>query len=313
VSRDVQQLFESTGLSAFPYREIRQEQRESQALAARPWLAVARGPSIAPLSNGPRRTQESLGLVIAIVSLAPGTGRTTLAANLAEALVQAGHRCIAIDLDPAGALGSHFGVEEAGEVGIVDPLPRSAALRVLRPRHGLAFVPFGRCSRDQLARLEDLVAASPCWLDERIAPFDSEWDAVVLDTPSRACPWLFQALAVATRVLVVLAPDRESCATVPDLELLVSRVRPESPAAARYVVNRYDARRSAHREILAALRGALGNRIAPSPIQADGRVQLALSHRRCLVEEAADSQVVADLQALAEWTTGLDRQGDRSP
>ncbi len=313
MSRDVQRLFESTGLSAFPYREIGREQQESQALALRPWLAMGRAPGMrAPLSDG-LKPRESLGLVIAIVSLAPGTGRTTLAANLAEALVQAGRRCVAIDLDPAGALGSHFGVEEAGEIGIVGPLPRPAPLRVLRQRYGLAFVPFGRCSRDQLARLEDLVAASPCWLDERIAPCDSEWDTVVLDTPSRACPWLVQALAVATRVLVVLAPDGESCATVPDVESLVSQVRPESPAAARYVMNRYDARRAAHRELLHALRGALGNRVAPSPIHFDGRVQLAHSHRRCVLEEAPDSQVVVDMQALAEWTTGPDRQRDSSP
>jgi cellulose biosynthesis protein BcsQ len=249
MSPDVQELLRVVRMPGFRYRELR---------------ASARAPARQRAAE-PRRE-----LTVALVSLVPRVGRTTLAANLAAALARRGLATVAVDLDPGDALRLHLA--RAGE------LPAAGTP---------GCIAFG--------------APAAAVLDA----LDAEPAAFVLDTPAGLSRALEQALGSADEVLVVLRADRASLDALPAAEALLARTRLRSwrRLRARYVVNAYDARRHAEREALARFRADLGARLWPVPIQADEAVRAALAARRTVEAEAPDSQVVADLAALAAELT----------
>ncbi len=60
-----------------------------------------------------------MGKVITVAQQKGGSGKTTLAANLAVALVRSGHSVAVVDTDPQGSLGRWFMArDEAGETGM---------------------------------------------------------------------------------------------------------------------------------------------------------------------------------------------------
>ncbi|MFL5273372.1 MAG: cellulose synthase operon protein YhjQ/BcsQ [Anaeromyxobacteraceae bacterium] len=246
MSPDVQELLRVVRVPGFRYRELQ---------------AGARAPA-RQRSAEPRRE-----LTVALVSLVPRVGRTTLAANLAAALARRGLSTVAVDLDPGDALRLHLG-GGAGE----PPAPGAPGC-----------VAFG--------------APAAAILDA----LDAEPAAFVLDTPAGLSRALEQALGSADEVLVVLRADRASLDALPAAEALLARTRLRSwrRLRTRYVVNAYDARRHGEREALARFRADLGARLWPIPVQADEAVRAALAARRTVLAEAPDSQVVADLAALA--------------
>jgi cellulose biosynthesis protein BcsQ len=204
---------------------------------------------------------------VAVVSLVRGVGRTTVAANLAAALGRLGLSTLAVDLDPGDALRSHFAAARA---------PGAIAVSV-------TCVPFG--------------AAASAVLDA----LDADPDAFVLDMPAGVSSALEQALGSVDEVVIVVRPDPRSLEAVPATEALLARTRLRMwrRLRARYVVNAFDGRRSADREVLARLRAQLGGRLWPVPIQADEGVRAAHAARRSLEAEVPESQVVADIAGLA--------------
>lgn len=241
LSPDVRQLVRSLHVAKFRYRDF----------AARP--------------SAPSRLERAgAPAIVALVSVVPGTGRTTLAANLTRAFARRGWRSAAFGLDPKADLDRHFGpaLEESGLVR-------------WRSRD-VGYVPFGRHPALALDAL------------------GAECDAILVDTPLLPGQ---DALTEADEVLVVCAADGASCLAVPRMEDLLaqSRMRAWRRTPARYVVNRFDARRPADREALATLRRALGPRLLHPPVHEDAR----LARGGLVFEAAPDSQVAADLAALA--------------
>jgi cellulose biosynthesis protein BcsQ len=218
---------------------------------------------------------------VAVVSLLPGVGRTTLCANFAAALAQGGLRAAAFDLDPHAALGTQLAARPGTPVDHIDD---PGAARLVRwVAENVGFVPFGR----EPALAMELLAA--------------ECDVAVLDVPAGISLTLQQALSEADEVVVVLRADRESVDSVRPTEALLARHRMKSwrRTGARYVINRFDARRSSDRESLAALRDLLGTRLLSPPVQDDRAVPTALPLGRFITEQAPASRVVRDIAELA--------------
>jgi cellulose synthase operon protein YhjQ len=222
--------------------------------------------------------------VVALVSLKGGTGRTTLTALLATLLARRGERVLAVDLDPQGALGLHFGLRPgAGPDDLADG------------HADVPHVPFGALGLDPTAGTVD-----PAWLAGRIAALAPDTpDLVLLDVPAGPTPGLGAALALADAALVVLLPDAASYATLPATEAMFASARPPL-----YVVNQVDGRRPLCADVLAGMRRFLGDRPLYA-VHADERVREALALGRTLLEEPAGSQVVADLEAIAEGLAGV--------
>ncbi len=238
--------------------------------------------------------------VVALVSMKGGTGRTTLTALLATLLSRRGERVWAVDLDPQGALGLHLGMRPGTPVGLAHPEADVAAY-LKRTGATVPHVPFGWCSPEALARLEADATRDPDWLARRLeAVAPDARDLVLLDVAPGPSPWLRQALRLAGAALVVLLPDAASYATLPATEALFAGAPP-----LYYVVNQVDGRRPLCADIVAAMRRALGARLLPFAVHADERVREALAMGTTLLDAPDGSQVLLDLEPLADWLAAL--------
>lgn len=315
---DVGALLESIDLPGFPYRELAQEERH-RAAASRWSLLSSANRALALLSRAAdnqvprvtrhrRRTSSSSRSTVALVSLCGGTGRTTIAAHLAQALGHVGRRALAVELDSQGSLALHFGVDSARPVGLVSAQTsaQEVAAALQQQRGGAMCLPFGSCTEEELAEADARIARDPEWLRLRLDAYAPEdVDLVILDVPARRNPWLRQALAVADQVIVVLGADPLSYATLPATEALLLELLGDGAGRhdAVYLINRFDGTSELDRDVVSAMRGALRERVLPFVIQRDLAVPEALARRVSVLQHAPDSQVVADFSQLADWTS----------
>jgi cellulose biosynthesis protein BcsQ len=200
-------------------------------------------------------------LTIALHAPVAGAGTTAVCAGVACALSRRGWRAVAFDLDPQGDLAAH-----------------------LTPGGGAACVPYAEA---RSAAADALAARS---------------DAILVDAPARPSREVEQALSRADEVVLVLRADAASRAAVPAADALLARcgVGAWRRARARYLVNGFDGRDPAQRAALAGLRAALGDRLLPFTVQRDDAVREAIAARRRLEDVAPGSQVLRDLDALAD-------------
>jgi cellulose biosynthesis protein BcsQ len=231
---------------------------------------------VASASRARRATARGGLTILALVSLVQGVGRTTLAALLAARLARRGVRAVALDLDPLGQLADQF----RGRGRLDLPPDEQSVVEWLEPCCG--YVSFGHDPAS-------VIDAGNC-------------DVLLLDTPAGTSIQVEQVLVEADEVLIVARPDRASLEAVKATEELLTRPRLRSwrRSRARYLVNRFDGRRARDRDALALLRHSLGARLLPRPVQEDEAVRAALVSGRRLEELAPESQVIADLDAIAE-------------
>ncbi len=310
MASDVRGLLDAIGTPEFEYREVAAVERWQAAAQRWPLFSTVNRTLLERfLSEPPQRPaqpERKLGKphCVGLLSVQGGCGRTTLCANLAQALSQSGRRALAIDLDPQNGLPVHFGVELDEQTGVFQPsLTRQAAAEWLsRFRSGPAVLPFGRLTAALQTSLEATLARDGIWLSRRLQsllPDDVEF--VLLDLPAATHPLFRAAIAVADTLIAVIAPEPAAYATLPQMEALLDECVPvEGRRAARYLLNRFDARRAFDRDFFASLKGMMGPRALTFAVHADPAVPEALARRRMVVQEAADSQVVASLGSLAD-------------
>ncbi len=243
--------------------------------------------------------------LICVASPKGGVGKTTLSANLADALRRAGRRVIALDLDPQNGLRLHFGLHPADPEGFTKLLPHRPDWRTAlrETRAGVRLLPHGavrmRATLDLWMALEhepDLLAAPlRAMLGE-----DPEL-VVVADTPPGASPALGVLLPMADLAVTVLLADGASAALLPDVEsgrylgqgalaavvarrthLVLNGVDPESPLSMAVA-------ESPMRSMGERLLGAVGR---------DRAVAEALARQMLLLEAAPDSRAAADLRDI---------------
>jgi cellulose synthase operon protein YhjQ len=315
MSNDIRRLLDSIGAPQFEYREVAAVERWQAAVQRWPLLtsvnrALLERAVASPVPHAPAPPRKAhRAHTVAFVSLTGGAGRTTLTANLASALSQNGHSAIAIEVDPQGTLGLHFGVDPDEEVGGLAPTlsAQGAAEWLARFRSGPAVFPFGKLTGGLQGGLEATCARDPKWLPRRIAALvPAEAEFAVLDLPAATHPLFRAAIGIADSIVAVIAPQPAAYASLPQLHALLDECAPDAARKhLRYVVNGLDPRRAFDRDLHASLRGMLGDRVFPFPVHADPVVPEAAASRKLVVQQAADSQVVADLCALAEWAESV--------
>ena len=237
--------------------------------------------------------------VITFASPKGGVGKTTLAANVAAAIAAAGHRVVALDLDPQAALGLHFGLGLT-ETAAADPfasLTRSrataAAVHLVGP---------GRLSMEAALAWSHSLAAEPELLRAPLTGLLAGEGVLVVDTPPGPSPGLAALLPRTDLLVTVLLADAASLALIPAIESGLCYGAPGQSAmrAGRtgFALNQCDNRtRLGHAAAQAAARH-FGPRLLGA-VYRDAHVAEALAAQRLVREHAPQARAGHDIAVLA--------------
>ena len=249
---------------------------------------------------------------IAVVSPKGGVGTTPLTANLADALSQAGYRCLAVDLDPQNALQFHLRTSAVDANGLaaasLSRKPWSSA--VAAGRGQVSVLPFGYLADRHRVLLESRLAPprNPAqWMHNGLAQACDalgDIDLLLMDTPPGPSVYQQAAIGSADMVLIVTLSDAASFITVPGIDRLI-----ESPTYAPlrgkrdsyYVINRLNTARVLGRDVRKRLQHRLGERLSPVAVHFDAVAEEALAAQSTAMHYAPDSRVAHDVSELAQW------------
>ena len=202
------------------------------------------------------------GLIITVAQQKGGSGKTTVAAHLAVALMSAKKTVGLLDVDPQGSLGEWFaGREQArGEDGA-----------------GLAF----RTASGWGARREAKQLAR-------------DFDIVVVDTPPKSDLEIRPAIEMADLVVVPVQPTPvDLWATAPTLAMAA-----KEGAAAMVVINRAVSRALLTGEIVAAA-AELGHPVAATHLGNRVAYPQSMGEGRTVLETAPGGPAAEEVEALA--------------
>lgn len=248
--------------------------------------------------------------VVATVSPKGGVGKTTLVANLAEALAATGRPVLVIDLDPQNSLRLHhqMPVEQSGGLAVQELHGASWSDAIYQGAYGVSCLPYGTLAEPHRREFEVRVDADADWLSKRLKQMNLAAGTIVLvDTPPGGTVYLRQALGVADAVLAVLLPDAASFVTIPSMERWMDDYCRNRSGfiGGWYVLNRMNSARVLCRDVSAVLAQQLGDKLAPQSIQFDAAVEEALASQAPVTHYAPESVATRDIRALADWLTQI--------
>lgn len=159
--------------------------------------------------------------LICVASPKGGVGKTSLVAALADALLRAGRRVVAIDCDAQNALRLHLGVPITDGAGYLARLAERPDWRAClrRTPSGIDLLPHGETDMRGTLAIAAMLEREPELLAGPVrAMLADPATIVVADTPPGASVALSILLPQAALVLAVLLADAGSTALLPDIE-----------------------------------------------------------------------------------------------
>jgi cellulose synthase operon protein YhjQ len=242
-----------------------------------------------------------------------GTGKTSLAANIAGALARTGLRVLAIDLDVQNTLRLPFGVPFADRRGHARCLIDGRPIRegIVQSGSHLLVLPFGQVSTAEYRAVAAHVTGNGEWLREMVAPFLAQEFVVVIDTPTGPTVFLDQTRTVSTLDIVTFQADAASLALLPRVEAgdFTGGSRPGRPGVARYLFNQIDHRRRLVRESVAQLEQRLGERLL-GLVNLDDTFSDAVAHQQLVIDHSPTSKASRDIRGIAAAVTVLLAAGE---
>lgn len=238
-----------------------------------------------------------------------GTGKTTVAINLASALALQGKRVLLVDLDPQAhaTLGLGVGVDDGRSVSSVflDGAPVSDVIRS---------VPSGFHLAAADARLSEFEAvAERSLFPERILrttleSIEDRYDWLLLDCPPRVDGVLCaNAVRASDTVCLVVETGAFALQGALRARALFEDFADElgGAPALRILATLYDRRERLGRDFLVALHARFGRRMLDTVIRRDERLREAAAFGVPVCERFPRSASAADFQALARELLGL--------
>lgn len=240
--------------------------------------------------------------IIAFISGKGGVGKTTLAANIAEALVQRKKRVLLIDLDPQNALRLHLGMDPDEIAGLIREGISSAS--IFDSPFGIKFIPFGRVSEAELEDFEAELKMHPGWLSDGIDSLNTgSFDFVILDTPPGPTVYLHQALQAAHRALVIVLADAASYASIQKIASLVEQYTAGRSdfCGMSLLINQMPIQSKLGYQVRSALYANYAEQLVPVAIHKDSRVSQALAFERPVLQYEPGCKASLDIQYAADW------------
>lgn len=235
---------------------------------------------------------------VAVAIFKGGTGKSTVAVNVAVGLARLGRRVLVVDLDAQASATHMLGAIDAAPTIREVLVDRLAPREAVRPvETNLQVLPAGRSLAPIDAWLSTQVRREEV-LKQRLAPIEDR-DIVILDC---APAWSFlnvNALLYADEIWIPVSMDFLALVGVRQLEDTFDMLRDElgHELRKRVVPTFFDARTRKSAEVLAALQERYGDDVMP-PLRTSVRVSEAPSHGCSVFDHAPGSAAAKDLGRL---------------
>lgn len=229
-----------------------------------------------------------------------GVGKTTTAINLAAGLALAGSEVLLVDTDTQGQSGFSLGLPPSEGLSrlISDELEPEEV--IIEARDRLWFLPGG----DELAGIRREISRKESggeWtLKEALAPLDSRYDFVILDTSPGWDPMTISVLFYVQEVLIPVSMEALAIRSLVEFSKRLSVIRKHKELSIKYILPTYfDRRVNKSAEILEQLQTYYDHQLC-APIRYNVRLSEAAGYGQTIFEHAPHSRGAEDYARLAE-------------
>lgn len=165
--------------------------------------------------------------IISVISSKGGSGKTTVALNLAVALAEKGNNTLLVDVDPLGAIGLSLAKSDTEWSGvaeyIVEKYPlEDAIIKTKLPF--LSILPRGRLDPLDIGVYEEVLSSTKT-LQDILSSVEDKFRYIILDTPSGMGMVTRAALAASTFTLVPLQAEPLSLRCIEQTLRVIKHVR----------------------------------------------------------------------------------------
>ncbi len=154
--------------------------------------------------------------VISVVSSKGGTGKTTVALNLAVALAEKGDNTLLVDIDPLGAIGLSLARSDTEWAGLAEYILQKIPVEdtIIKTKlPTLSILPRGRLDPLDISLYEEELHSSQT-LRNILAEVESKFKYVIIDTPSGLGMITRAALSACNFVLLPLQAESLSLRSI---------------------------------------------------------------------------------------------------
>lgn len=165
--------------------------------------------------------------IISVISSKGGTGKTTVALNLAVALAEGGDSTLLIDVDPLGAIGLSLARDDAEWTGLAEYMIKEISLEdaVIKTKlPALSLLPRGRLDPLEVGIYEEILQSSEI-LKEIIERVKDSYSFIIIDTPSGLGQVSRAALSASNYALLPLQAESLSLRSISQTLRVISHIR----------------------------------------------------------------------------------------
>jgi cellulose synthase operon protein YhjQ len=248
---------------------------------------------------------------IAIISVAGGTGKTTMTASLAVLLARHRRAVVAVEMDEQNMLGTWLGLGTFSGSGLATHAIQDGAWHAstFRNNDGVFFVPFGAMPYEALPAFDKLLGSNAGWLADGLDEISLPEDGIVLIDAARfPGEKAMQAVRCADLVICVACPDPAGSAA---LAWQIALLQQHSKVL-KVLLNGVYPARQLHHDVIAMLKARIGSDVLlPIRIHLDEEVPRAYARGGYFFDHAPHSQTSHDIQGLANWVEAWTADGTR--
>ncbi len=165
--------------------------------------------------------------VISIVSSKGGTGKTTVALNLAVALAESGENTLLIDVDPLGAIGLSLARNDTEWMGFAEYLINDIALEeaIIKTKlPALSILPRGRLDPLDIGIYENILQTYGS-LKQIASRLGEEFRNIIIDTPSGLGAITRAALVASNFTLLPIQAESLSLRSISQTLRVISHIK----------------------------------------------------------------------------------------